>query len=196
MIDHLIVIAGPRAVGKTTILNKIHKQDSVLNKYFNISSENEWKLMGLNYIDKNPNLKFTNLVLHYDFFRPIMRNLKGYKNDSLDQLIQNSTKTDIITLWAPKNELISRIQARIKNKVLPEFEKDKNNPRLKLKLTKLQQILTIYQSCGRLDGLYETWLQYTFKEELNNWSLGNSNTFEKLDRINNIFDFFKIKLNN
>lgn len=191
--NNLIVLAGPRCVGKSKIINDL-KTNKITGFFSQLKlNKHSFAFSNMNSIDINKVRPEENLLIHYDFFRPFMRKYKDYYDDSIFNLTSHYKNVFYITLASPINELSQRLKSRVhllntNNK----FESDK----LKVKLEKLSMLEEIYTSEDKLLSHYIQWLDFCFNIDTNkNYLLFNSITGYKLDFYNSKQNLLKILSN-
>lgn len=182
----LIVISGPRCVGKSKVISDIRRNRNHPIIKTVTSNLDRLSLHSLNYIDRSPAAACENLILHYDYFRPYMRGLEGYKNDTINNLIDSYETIYIFTLFTHRMELLDRIKKRLErfsNQGICDNEKIK----------KLNLIQEIYMNPKEIQGYYNRWLSFCVEKTKRNFLFLNSIKGQKIICLkkNNInFDRF------
>jgi hypothetical protein len=145
----MILISGVPCSGKTTLINSdcIHKK----------VTKNCWRqTLNANTIRENtPNHPLSlSTVVHYDSLRPFKRNLDGYSisSDPFLQYLHNQSNIDIITVLAPLNTLMIRLQNRKKRLI--------NNAISKSRLEKIERVIDLYQDSTKFMEIFHEWLVF------------------------------------
>jgi hypothetical protein len=147
-IDQLVIIAGPSAVGKTTILNKIKSGEAPnLCDQLSIDLPSSYRYIEGRELYTIRGLSIDRLILHYDFmyqYAPI----SGF--NYLTELINHSNHISVLTLYTSSDILLQRIISRlVKQKSL--------HPPHATKIDHLQKIYNIYKHPYLIIELFEKW---------------------------------------
>lgn len=108
-IGHLIVVAGPTSVGKSTFIRSL--EDPKLRKKFGIAKD--YSTIGANRLDELAPGRHDSLVFHYDMLRPFDRPLQSHGRDPAFHLLESAEKVTVITLVASGDELQQRIRSEV-----------------------------------------------------------------------------------
>lgn len=193
----LIVLGGPKCVGKSRLMRKcINLNSHMLSDHFQVT-KTDWHLLTLNEIEKIPHLQHPNLVLHYDFIRPFLRGLKNYGEDHLLSILQQAEQIHFVTMWCPRTELISRVELRENRKL----QRRLNDQIIKLDPlfvdSKLQRVMSLYHSRPVIWRIYQQWLHFIDQFKARYWVFESSLYNEQLvpfEFTNQQFQFLKSKI--
>lgn len=149
-IGELIVIAGPGAIGKTTLIN-------TLTSGADAAIARELRLEGLSRahcVDgctiMLPIEPLERVVMHYDFSQVFGSPPRPYESDETLVLTRSAERVRFLTLWAPPEELRRRLRQRIAGQ--------------RRGATRWQQLLMqIYCDPAALRHAYERWFAYCRK---------------------------------
>ncbi len=108
-IDHLVVVAGPSASGKSTLLDKLGAS-AALRSRFGIDSENP-VVATARHADELPTGPIDTLLYHYDILRPFKRSIQSHRRDPALSLLDCARKVTIIDLLCEPGELRKRLEA-------------------------------------------------------------------------------------
>lgn len=103
-IKHLLIVAGPTSMGKSTFCRKIMSGEVDLNEEINST---DWRLVHarkLDSINRNPE----NILFHYDLMRPWGTSMRSYNRDPSLDLLKVAEKISVVTLVCPQNALLER----------------------------------------------------------------------------------------
>lgn len=106
-IKHLLVVAGPTSIGKSTFCRKFLGGEIDLNEEINST---DWRLVHarkLDSITRNPE----NILFHYDLMRPWGTSMRSYNRDPSLDLFEVAEKISVVTLVCPQNALLDRHDA-------------------------------------------------------------------------------------
>ena len=184
-INHLVIVGGPSAVGKTTLLRKIRQGDyPCLREQLDIANPSSWLYTAANqltYKDDVPNLgnqPFINLpssclyikkrkllevrqpsidriIIHYNFMK---RHPPKNGPQFLPDLISRSCRVSTLTLCTSSSVLFQRITSRL-IKLSASFLFRPNLRRAR-RLRKLWMERELYRNTSNLFALYEKWSEF------------------------------------
>jgi hypothetical protein len=100
-IDHLVVVAGPTASGKSTLISELcKKRFPEIENRLGIENLAEWPRVSAISIDQLIEPALEGLILHYDFL---------YDGDEALGLLDGVHQVSFITLWTPPERLRSQL---------------------------------------------------------------------------------------
>ena len=105
-IGHLVVLAGPTASGKSTLLEKL-VNDPGTRAGFDITGDN-WHVPRSD-VDDLPRGRLDNVLLHYDLLRPYRRSTGTHARDPWTDYLSVAERVSIITLMPSRGILQRRI---------------------------------------------------------------------------------------
>jgi len=120
-IDHLIVVAGPSASGKSTFIRKLYeKQFPEVGRYLGVEDLHKWPLIHAVSTDRMTEAALKSMILHYDFL---------YTGEKVLQLLERVHAVSVITLWTPPERLrYQLITGKLRNRITGSlFELVKSN---------------------------------------------------------------------
>ena len=112
-VDHLVLVGGPTASGKTTLINGLRggKLPQVEER-LGAERLSEWPLTGAIRLREVREAHMPRLLFHYDFCRPFMRSARTIDRDEGLSLLKTTDRISILTLWTPAERLEKQIAAR------------------------------------------------------------------------------------
>ena len=147
-IKHLVVIAGPTASGKSTLLLRLTSDPALRARLGLKSNDIHVQHTGR---EELPTGEVPAVLFHYDILRPYLRSIRAYHRDPASDYLKASEKITLVTLMTPKSEL----QRRLKKSA------GVDDPSTKTKLNKRHQ--TLYERYGEdrfLETWYDAWFTY------------------------------------
>ena len=96
-IDHLVVVAGPTGVGKSTFIEALNAPS--MRERFGI--EGSFETIQANALDGLRTGPIATLVYHYDMLRPFDRPLHSHGRDPAFHLLASAKRITLVTLWEP-----------------------------------------------------------------------------------------------
>jgi hypothetical protein len=119
-IDHLLVIAGPTAGGKSRLIGKIRAREAPeLEKILGAQDLHDWPEITAGALRRQPDLKQDRLILHYDFLWPYPASVMESPDGELTlSLLQGAREIAMITLWTPHTRLARQlVESRLRGRV-------------------------------------------------------------------------------
>jgi hypothetical protein len=120
-IDELIVVAGPTAVGKTTLTQHlVAGGGGPLVDAIGVATFDDWTTLSI-----RPGIliegSMKRVIVQYDIIRPYRKGLQGYERDRIVPVLEAAGEVTFVTLWAPP-EILKRqlIAAEFGGRRLPE----------------------------------------------------------------------------
>ena len=187
-IDQLLVIAGPTAGGKSTLISKIRSGGAArLEHLLGFHELQDWPEITAGAMKRQPDLKQDRLILHYDFLWPYPASVVESPDGELTlSLLQGAREIAMITLWTPHTRLArqlveSRLRSRVRGgpaealkvlllRAIPEFAVTKMsrlrcwnviNRRLPTwGLVHHLLALGIYSNRARAVAMYRSWFRF------------------------------------
>jgi predicted RNA methylase len=145
-IKHLVVISGPTASGKSTLLQRLHS-DIELRRNLGLEG------IDVHYSGKDrqelPIGEMAGLILHYDILRPYLRSIRTYERDPRCDFLKQAEKITLVTLMSPREVLCRR------------FERSELGYRWrKRKARRYEELYRQYGTGRFLETWYENWFKY------------------------------------
>lgn len=159
-IGQMIVLAGPRCVGKSWLIERIQKESiPIISKPLGLDNPSSWKIVNANQAHTLTDAVIEKLLLHYNFLAPWQLGFFNHeKYEELD-ILEASNEITFATIWTPPEILIRRLKKRewrVMRSLLPGpgFRARLNN------LNMLKKIHRLYLSRDLLLDLYNQWLEF------------------------------------
>lgn len=167
-IKHLVVVAGPTAVGKSVFLKLLMRPSSNdLRAQLRLNAAT-WQQVNARQFDSDAPRPFTKMpseyiALHYEITRTWKRDYE-HANDPGLTLLQFAVKRTFVTLWSPANVLLDRLVNRdIKSwrRRLPALGARWTGRSPGPKYARRIEFAGLYQDpAPELDQIYATWLRF------------------------------------
>lgn len=123
-VEHLVVVAGPTASGKSTLIREIlANRLPEVGMRIGIEDLQEWPCIYAHPITELTEQTFEGLILHYDFlWSPYRRNAKPHDGDRALSLLEGAREVSFVTLWTPparleRHLIEGKLQTPLKNNV-------------------------------------------------------------------------------
>jgi hypothetical protein len=109
-IDHLVIVAGPTASGKSVLLRELtaHRLPE-LHERIGIGNLHDWPQMTAGAMLRQSDLKLERLILHYDFLWPYPSSIIGAAEWRALSLLEGARQISIITLWTQPPRLAEQL---------------------------------------------------------------------------------------
>jgi hypothetical protein len=107
-IRHLIVVAGPTSVGKSSLIARL-KTDASFWKSVNPEG-GAFKVVEASEVADLPPGQLDTLVLHYDFLRPSRTGMRSHERDPVLHLLRVAERVTILTLVTPREALRQQLR--------------------------------------------------------------------------------------
>jgi hypothetical protein len=142
-IDQLIVIAGPSASGKTTLINLIRAGGNVeLSRQLGILDPASWSFTTARELERGEAPYTPQLLIHFDLWGK--KNASrlfhlSYPDDERLQLLGRARELTFLTLWTPRRVLAQRLMLRtIRGMAHPAMMRQwiRSNARVVYRMTK------------------------------------------------------------
>ena len=98
-IGHLLVVAGPTSVGKSTFIRRF-LHDAAVREPLQIEGDG-WHSVSASRIDSLPTGALPRVVVHYDLLRPFRKSIRSHARDPATHLFETAQRISFITLMAP-----------------------------------------------------------------------------------------------
>ena len=107
-IGHLVVVAGPTSVGKSTFSDRLMR-DAEFRAGFGMEKE-PWTLTQAATASELPAGHHERLLLHYDFLRPSRTGMRSHDRDPVLHLMRVADRLTVLTLVAPRSRLREQLE--------------------------------------------------------------------------------------
>lgn len=106
-IGHLLIVAGPTAAGKSTVLDNLATADPLLlRERLGVEDLRSWSRIGANRLVALKELQESRVILHYDFlWAPENSRALGSLGNRVPALIRGAREISLVTLWTPADRL-------------------------------------------------------------------------------------------
>jgi len=168
--NHLVIVGGPSAVGKSTLLKSMRQRSKpLLLGHSSIFNPSSYLYLDADELSEVRGPLVDRLVLHYDFIHQFS---KEYGFQYLSGLIARSNSACILTLCAPASILYQRISSRLERV-------ESCSPNKVIKIDRLKKKKEMYKDKSNILDAYDRWLIFT--EECgvaNNVIINSVNTYQ------------------
>jgi hypothetical protein len=155
--DHLIIVAGPSCVGKSALIENI--EGSRLARELSIESNDDLFCVDVIQLSKLKEGSFKNLIFHYEFMQYDFILEKHNYQSMLANLIKQSRKVSVITLYASSKDLAGRLLAR-KKELMNYRDNNEANADIDARIKLLNKKLGAFSDVPNLITIYNVWLGY------------------------------------
>jgi hypothetical protein len=106
-IDNLLIVAGPTAAGKSTLLDNLVKADPrVIRERLGVENLRDWPRIGANRLIKLNDLQESRVILHFDFlWAPENSRATPSVGNRLPALTCGASEISLVTLWTSAGRL-------------------------------------------------------------------------------------------
>ena len=146
-IGHLVVVAGPTASGKSTLIDRLRSDASLRSQFGLEGGDVEF---AIDHKTQLPNGPLRNVVLHYDLLRPYRRSIKTYARDPRCDFLEVADTISVVSLMPGREVLRRRLGAGAEGS---RWRGGKLSERH-------QELYDRYGEADFLQGWYEQWFQF------------------------------------
>lgn len=106
-IGHLLIVAGPTAAGKSTLLDHLATVDPlVIRERLGVENLRDWPRIGANRLVKAKELRESRVILHFDFlWAPENYRASATLGNRLPALTGGAGEISLVTLWTSAGRL-------------------------------------------------------------------------------------------
>ena len=151
-IEHLVVVAGPPAVGKSRLIRRL-SGDDLLRERLGVP-EGAPSLDTRSVLHRRPSA-LEALIFHYDLFRLLNRGIPAYEYDPTLALLESAKRVTFLTLRTSPDRLRAQLERR-------RIARPNRPPHRQAWHRTLR---TLYQEDGFVRGWYELWLDFVARYE-------------------------------
>lgn len=150
-IDHLVVVAGPPAVGKSLLIRRLLSDDLLRERLRVPKGAPD---MAARSVTRRRPAAVEALILHYDLFRLLHQGIPAYEHDPSLALLEAAQGITFLTLRTSADRLRAQLDRRI-------ARRDRPPRRQALHRT----LRTLYEDDGLVRGWYDLWLEFVARYE-------------------------------
>ncbi len=117
-IGHLLIVAGPTAAGKSTVLDNLATADPlVLRERLGVEDLPSWSRIGANRLVTSKQVQESRVILHYDFlWAPENYRAMGSLGNRVPALTRGAREISLVTLWTPAVRLERQlVEGKLRN---------------------------------------------------------------------------------
>lgn len=178
----IIVFAGTCASGKTTVIEKINKEELSIGNQIKIDQDVEWDYIQYKHYQQKIQSNHSHsdyVILHYDIYghHIVMQN----DFQQLSKLISGFEQVSIVTLTTSTYELKKRIRMRLIKTIIRMLLNPLNFKIEALRCKRHYQIYKNYQNPDTVKNLYSDWFEYTKTLEIDEHWIVNSDRKNEYD---------------
>ncbi len=156
-IGKLVVVAGPVASGKHTLIDKLLKKElPQIFEILDIKDVSSWKTISARRLHELTCSDIDNLIVHYDIKRPFFKNTDIYSRDSFFDLLEIASEVFFITLWTSAPVLIEQLDKRFSEAV--DGKKLSKKTYVKLR--------NAYRDEEKIRDVYKSWIKLCQKKSV------------------------------
>lgn len=145
-IGHLTAVAGPKGVGKSTLIRRLLDGENLGPDVSVPSDAHVWT--GRKFRRKAESGVFDHVVMHYDILRPFGRGENGYRGDPATSVFACADRITFLTLRTTHERLCAQLARRLQE------TQDQS------KRDGLRRIRALYDEEQFLAEWYDRWLRY------------------------------------
>jgi len=166
-IKQLVVVAGPKAAGKSFLLKRLkHGTMSDVRDKLGLSNS-DWQQVSARQFDPDARRPFTTprskvLILHYEITRA-WKYLYDYAHDPALKLLQAADKTTFLTLLAPTHVLLARfVQRDITSwrRHLPRLVAEWSGRANEGNNGRRKKFVELYENGAEVERIYREWFRF------------------------------------
>jgi hypothetical protein len=150
-IDRMIVIAGPTAAGKSTLIERLMDgRGGAVAAACEYDRADGWIESNAILIRKASSARCERMIYHYDLLRPWRNNARVYRNDEGLDPLGCADRVRVVTLLARPATMIERVERELAGL----------EPRQERKRERLQAVVEFYRHPDRLVRQIQLWIDY------------------------------------
>jgi hypothetical protein len=152
-IERLFVVAGPPAVGKSTLIGRLASDELLRER---LGAPKGAPRLDPRSAERCRPAALESLILHYDMLRPLNRQIPAYESDRvLRMLMDPAREITVLTLRAGADRLRAQLERR--RTARPSRPPDRQ--------AYLRTLGTLYEDDAFLAGWYGLWLDFVARYE-------------------------------
>ena len=183
----IIIFAGTCASGKTTVIEKINKEELSLGNEIKIDKNVDWDYIQYKHYQEKIQSNQSHsdyVILHYDIYgqRIVMQN----DFQQLSKLVGEFEEVSIVTLTTSSRELRKRIGMRLIKTIVRMLLNPINFKVEAFRCKRHYQIYKNYKNPNTLKNLYGDWFEYTKTLQSDEHWIVNSDRKDEYDIQNGL----------
>jgi SAM-dependent methyltransferase len=112
-IRRLLVVAGPTACGKSTLIEQLQKHEAPeLAKRLGIEDGSRWAVLAADHLHLPGEARMESAFFHYDLLRPCLTGGKLHSRDAALEILDVAEEVAFLTIWCPPAVLLPRLARR------------------------------------------------------------------------------------
>ncbi len=113
-VKHLILLAGPRGSGKTTLVKRLQTADIFpeLTSTLGVESLKGWMTLETGTLLQHQDAYLEHLIFQYNFLRPHHRKARTHRRDEGLHILRTAEKISCVTLYVEPERLRDRLEGR------------------------------------------------------------------------------------
>jgi len=148
-IENLIIVGGPTAAGKSTLLKRLLNQKICpIAAAIGMQTDNPWMGKTPSSLKETGQEKIENLLYHYDLLRPWGNDARTYEREQGLDVLDCARVRKVITLWCEPKTMRRRLEDELKT-----VKRHWHRQRIK-------DVLDLYHDGKRLAERLLTWTDY------------------------------------
>lgn len=150
-IDHLVVVAGPPAVGKSLLIRRL-LSDDLLRERLRVPKGASG--LAARSVTRRRPAAVEALILHYDLLRLLHQGIPAYEHDPSLALLDAAQGITFLTLRTSADQLRAQLDRRIARTHRPPSRQALH-----------RTLRTLYEDDGLVRGWYDLWLEFVDRYE-------------------------------
>jgi hypothetical protein len=146
-IEHLFVVAGPPAVGKSTLIRRLASDDMLRER---LGVPKGAPSLDTRSVVRTRPFAVEALLFHYDLFRLLHQGIPAYENDPTLALFDSTRRITFLTLRTSPD----RLRAQLERRRIARPKRPLHRQAY------LRTLRTLYQHDGFVGGWYDLWLDF------------------------------------
>jgi energy-coupling factor transporter ATP-binding protein EcfA2 len=158
-IGKLLMIAGPTAAGKSTLVEKLRRGElpEIINKLqLGEKKLSEWDFSAPALLENLGAQKIDHLIYHYDILLPHKHQLGDHFKDHYLNILNTANQKSILTIWVPPDRLRQ------------QFADSEIQGRKKVKKANLR-LMKEYEDPGKVIAFYREWIHFVQSLNVEHW---------------------------
>ena len=151
-IKNLVIVSGPTASGKSTLLDHliITGKESPIASSIGIDPKVKWLNTNSSGLREIEGQYIENLLFHYDLLRPWGRDTRTYHRDEGLDVTTSCKRLEVLTLLSTRQAMIKRLEEELGG------IEDQNSQ----KATRIRNVIQLYHHSGRIKEILNKWTRF------------------------------------